>query len=144
MAVYERTAVVDAGPDDLFHLLADVAALPDYMERLVAAERVGIDRVRVTVRVAGAGGSGRLVVGEAWLRTDRAGRHLHWGADEVAGYGGELEVTGMGEVAWVRVRVLTDGDDATAEAELDATVANIRRLAAAQASAREAEAPPPS
>jgi hypothetical protein len=96
------------------------------MERVVAAERVGIDRVRVTL----AGTDGEHVVDEARFVIDRLGRHLSWESTGLGGYGGELEVTGVGEVAWVRVRAFTEVHDPTAEADMEAIIANIRVLAA--------------
>ena len=133
MAMYERTAVIEVDPDELFHLLADVGTLPDYMGQMVGAERIGIDRVRVTADVTWGDGRREQVTGEAWFKLDRAGRNMRWGSAGPNDYHGELEVTGAAGVAWVRVRVFTQRDDAVMiERGLAATLANIARLALAE------------
>jgi hypothetical protein len=133
MAMYEATAVIEVDPDDLFDMLADVASLPDYMARMVGAERIGIDRVRVTGDVTWGDGRREQVTGEAWFKVDRAGRHMRWGTAGPNDYHGELEVTGAPGVAWIRVRVYTGRDDGVLiERELAATLDNIRRVALAE------------
>jgi hypothetical protein len=130
MAMYERTAVIEVDPDELFHLLADVGTLPDYMAQMVGAERIGIDRVQVTTDLTRGDGRRERVTGEVWFKLDRAGRHMAWGSAGPNDYHGELEVTGAAGVAWVRVRVFTQRDDAVMiERNLAATLANIARLA---------------
>jgi hypothetical protein len=125
MPMYERTAVVEADPDDLFHLVAELATLPECVERVVAAERVGLERVRVTVGAAG----GAPVTVEVRVKLDRPNRLLRWGTDGDA-VTGELEVTGLGGVAWVRARVRSGGDVVT-EADVAGAIACLKQLAEA-------------
>ena len=124
MPNYERTAVVEVDPDDLFHLVADLATVPECVQRVVAAERVGLDRARVTVSAPG----GEPVTVEVRLEVDRPTRLLRWSVDG-GGAGGEVEVTGLGGVAWLRARVSSDG--AVTEDDVSGAVAGYKRLAEA-------------
>ena len=126
MPMYERTAVVEADPDDLFHLVAELATVPECVERVLAAERVELGRVRVSV----ATGAGPVTVG-VWLKVDRPGRLLRWGVDGDA-VTGEVEVTGLDGVAWLRARVMTGAAaGAVTEADVSGAVARYKELAEA-------------
>lgn len=127
---HEMTQLVDAPPDRLFDVLADVRNLPRYMHRMADAQPAGGDAVRVVARLP----DGQEVTGEAWFRCDRARRRIEWGSEGPNDYHGWLEVRDHEAGAEVQVHLHTHR---VADGEVDrgiaATLGTIAEMGASQA-----------
>ena len=136
MAEYERSRVVQAAPDEVFVVVADVRNLPTYLPTVHAADQP--DAGLVHVHGAASGGE---YDGDGWLRVDEARRRLEWGTDE-ADCRGWLSVSpdGAGSEAIVHLSFAPRFDSSGApivgerrepdpiEAGLEAALDSIRNL----------------
>jgi hypothetical protein len=133
---YEGSTTVDAPADELFEYLSKVENLPQYFDRMTSAHNLPGDEVEVEAKVepgdAGSseGDAEQTVGGDAWFRIDADHRTLAWGSEGPHDYHGQLEVTPSGEAAsTVTVRLHTTHQTEGIEDGIDATLANIQRIA---------------
>jgi ribosome-associated toxin RatA of RatAB toxin-antitoxin module len=125
MPEFERTATIDAAPDDLFDYLADVRHLPDYLPRMTDAQHHDGEHVEVEADL-----DGDRRHAEAWFRVDDLDQRIEWGSED-GPYHGWLRVDAdepAGSV--VTIHLYHEHADAGAETEddLEDALDNIRRL----------------
>lgn len=125
---YERTATVNASADALFAYLSDVDNLPDYFERMTAAEPGEGEEVHTKARIDIDGQGEQEVEGEAWFKVDEEGKRIQWGSEGPNNYSGELEVSEDGQSSQVAVRLHTEMDEQAIEGDLQRTLDNIKRI----------------
>lgn len=125
MPDFERTARVNAEPEDAFRFLADPANLPTYVATMSFAQPQQGDRVHVAAEV-----QGRHEEGDARFTSDTARRRIEWGAGGQSGYEGSIEVSGTdgGSSVHIRLHVEHERDEPEINRAMDETVSNIERL----------------
>ena len=125
MLEYERTAKVNAGPEDAFRFLADPKNLPKYVASMSLARPEQGDHLRVAAEV-----QGRHEEGDAHFVADSDRRRMEWGAEGQSGYRGSIDVSGSdgGSAVHIRLHVEHAHDEREINRALDETVSNIERL----------------
>jgi uncharacterized membrane protein len=127
MGDFQAATSVNAAEGALFEYLSKVGNLPDYFAQMTSARPGDGEEVHTTARLP----DGKQVEGDAWFRSDSDGRRIEWGSEGGNDYHGSLEVTAVGEVSEVVVRMHTtrvaDGNP-DVQRGLEDTLATIKRL----------------
>ena len=127
MPDFERTATLNAAPEDAYRYLADPSNLPRYIATMRVAQPEGAERLHVAADV-----QGRHEEGDARFHSDPEARRMEWSAPDRGGYSGSLQISASGGSSTVTIQLHVEHDHDRAEIDrvLDETVDNIRRLLA--------------
>lgn len=130
MPEFEQSRAVQASPEAVFKVVADVENLARFVPTADRAEATGDGRVRVEGEA-----NGHHYEDEGWFRTDRGMHRLEWGSESTEGYSGWLRVAEHAEGAEVTLHLTVPGhgdDDAQHEEAarhgLEASLASIENL----------------
>jgi hypothetical protein len=116
MATYRSSVSIEASVHETFAFVRDVGNFPRFVDRLIAAQALGDDEVRVTL----AEGDGQRTA-QAQFKTHEGGHHsrVEWSADGGDHYHGWLEIDREGEVCSVTMELHAPEIDG---AEVDAAL----------------------
>ncbi|HWV23320.1 MAG TPA: SRPBCC family protein [Thermomicrobiales bacterium] len=85
--IYERSRLIQVGPDAVYDYVSDIRNLPNYLPTVRNASSEGEDRVRIDVDV-----QGHRASADGYLRGDSEKRRLEWASDP-DDYRGEMIVS---------------------------------------------------
>jgi uncharacterized membrane protein len=131
MPEYQRSATIDATPDELFDFLSQVENLPKYFSRMTKAHSATGDEVHVKAKLppeANEGDGSQTVESYATFSIDADNRAVSWGSENEHHYRGEVQVSPAGNGAEVIVTLHTEHDDQAINDGIDETLRNIKEL----------------
>jgi carbon monoxide dehydrogenase subunit G len=88
---HEQTTTIPVPPETLYRTIADIGSLTRFIPPLKSVRRTDPEHVEVDAEY-----EGREEHGEAWFRTDDAGKRVDWGA-EGHPYHGWMQIEPDGE-----------------------------------------------
>ena len=119
MPEYQRSATIDAAPEELFEYLADIHHLPEYFPAMISAEPVGGDTVETQVQ-------GHREHDRGWFHIDESHHRIEWGSADNPDYRGWITIDpdAMGSTLTIHLNHQATTD---ADSEIDATIDTIKR-----------------